>query len=95
MIDISSLDFEITDAIRSEIEGLQKTLSKHIPPNERIKVTLSKSAPDVFHVRMQAHYLGEDIVCDEDSHNFHKALEFCKNHFIKLADKRRDKIKKN
>ncbi len=93
MINISSRDFEITEAIRNEIEGLQSTLYKHIPDNERIKVTLSKAAPDVFHVHMQAHYLGDDIISDHESHNFHKALELCKDHFVKQLDKRRNKIK--
>jgi len=93
-IDISSLDFEITDSIRTEVESLEKSLAKYLTQKEKVKVTLSKTAPDIFNVRMQTHYLGEDIVCDHDSHNFHKALELCKNHFVKLAEKRRDKIKK-
>ena len=94
MINISSLDFTITPAIRTEITSLEPTLYKHIPETERIQVTLSKAAPDVFHVHMQAHYLGKDIISDHESHNFHKALEFCKEHFVKQIDKRRDKVQK-
>lgn len=94
MINISSRDFEITDAIRTEINNLEKTLYKHIPEGESIKFTLSKSAPDVFRVHMQCHYLGEDIISDHESHNYHKALELCKNHFVKQVDKRREKVQK-
>ena len=90
MINLSSRDFDITDAIREEVNSLGDSLYKHIPENERIKVTLSKVAPTVFHVHMQAHYLGEEIVSDHESHNFHKALELCKDHFIKQVDKRRN-----
>jgi ribosomal subunit interface protein len=92
MINISSRDFDITEAIREEITNMEASLYKHIPEEERIKVTLSKAAPDVFHVHMQAHYLGEDIISDHESHNFHKALELCKDHFVKQIDKRRDKV---
>lgn len=92
MINISSRDFEITDAIRTEIMNMETVLYKHIPENESIKVTLSKASPDVFHVHMQAHYLGEDIISDHESHDFHKALEFCKDHFVKQVDKRRNKV---
>lgn len=92
MIDITSRDFDLTDAIRTEIQAMGPNLYKHIPESEKIKVTLSKSAPDVFHVHMQAHYLGEEIVCDHESHNFHKALELCKDHFVRITDKRRNKI---
>ncbi len=94
MLNISSRDFEITEAIRTEVESLQDVLYKHMPEKERIKVVLSKAAPDVFHVHMQAHYLGEDIISDHESHNFHKALEFCKDHFVKQVDKRREKVQK-
>ncbi len=94
MINISSRDFEITDAIRTEVESLEEVLYKHMPEKERIKVVLSKAAPDVFHVHMQAHFLGEDIISDHESHNFHKALEFCKDHFVKQVDKRREKVQK-
>ena len=90
MINLSSRDFDLTDAIREEVNSLGDSLYKHIPENERIKVTLSKVAPTVFHVHMQAHYLGEEIVSDHESHNFHKALELCKDHFIKQVDKRRN-----
>lgn len=92
MINISSRDFDITEAIRAEINSMGDFLYKHIPEKERIKVTLSKAAPDVFHVHMQTHYLGEDIISDHESHNFHKALELCKDHFVKQIDKRKDKL---
>lgn len=92
MIDISSRDFDITDAIRTEIMNMEASFAKKFNADERIKVTLSKAAPDVFHVHMQAHYLGEEIVSDHESHNFHKALELCKEHFVKQVDKRRDKV---
>jgi ribosomal subunit interface protein len=93
MINLSSRDFDITDAIRTEVHNMEPVLYKHIPAEERIKVTLSKASPDVFHVHMQVHYLGEDIVSDHESHNFHKALELCKDHFVKQVDKRREKVK--
>ena len=93
MIDITSLDFDITDAIRTEINNMEPFLSKHISAEERVKVTLSKVSPTVFHVHMRTHYLGEDIVSDHESHNFHKALDLCKDHFVKQVDKRRNKIK--
>ena len=93
MITISSRDFEITEAIRTEVENLEPEIAKHMNGADHdIKVTLSKASPDVFHVHMQAHYLGEDIISDHESHNFHKALELCKNHFIKQVDKRRSKV---
>ncbi len=96
MINISSRDFDITDAIRTEVEELQPILTKHMSNEEgQVKVTLSKVAPSVFHVHMQTHYLGEDIISDHESHNFHKALELCKDHFVKQLDKRRDKVKNN
>lgn len=93
MIDISSLDFEITEAIRNEIMEIEPLLARHNIEEQRVKVTLSKPAPDLFRVQMKVHYLGEDIVSEHNSHNFHKALELCKDHFIKLADKRRSKMK--
>ena len=95
MFNISSRDFDITEAIREEIESMGPGLSKHLDDDHRISVTLSKDAPDVFKVHMQVHYLGEDIVSDHTSHNFHKALELCKDHFIKQIDKRRDKVQDN
>lgn len=94
MINISSRDFTITDAIRTEIMSLQPTFQKHMTERDNVKVTLSKAAPDVFHVHMQAHYLGEDIISDHESHNFHKALELCKDHFVKQLDKHRAKVQK-
>ncbi len=93
MIDIASLDFDITEAIRTEVEAMQGPLSKWIGEDERVKVTLKKAAPDVFQVNMQSHYLGEDIVSEHESHNFHKALELCKDHFIKQLGKRKDIVK--
>ena len=93
MIDITSLDFDITDAIRTEIQSMEPFLNKHISESDRVKVRLSKASPTVFRVHMQAHYLGEDIISDHESHNFHKALELCKDHFVKQVDKRRDKVK--
>ena len=92
MINISSLDFDLTDSIREEIMFLEPIFQKHLDDSSRVQVTLSKQAPDVFKVHMQTHYLGEEIVSDHESHNFHKALELCKVHFVKLADKRRDKV---
>lgn len=92
MINLTSLDFDITDAIRDEVEAMEPILLKHMSDKGNVKVTLSKSAPDVFHVHMQSHFLGEDIISDHESHNFHKALEFCKNHFVKQVDKRKDKV---
>lgn len=93
MIDITSKDFEITEAIRTEIESMEASLKKHMGEDERVKVTLSKTAPDAFNVHMQTHYMGEDIIADHESHNFHKALELCREHLIKQVDKRRDKVK--
>ena len=92
MIKISSRDFEITEAIRAEIEGMEPSLYRHIGEDHRISVTLSKEAPDVFKVHMQVHYLGEDIISDHSSHNFHKALDLCKDHFVKQIDKKRSKV---
>lgn len=92
MIDISSRDFDITDAIREEIMVMEPAFEKHFNDSARIQVTLSKEAPDVFRVHMQTHYLGEEIISDHESHNFHKALELCKDHFVKQADKHRDKV---
>ncbi len=93
MFEIASRDFELTDAIRTEIQNLEEPLSKHMNTKDTVKVTLSKSAPDVFHVHMQTHYMGEDIISDHESHNFHKALELCKDHLVKQIDKRRNKVK--
>ena len=92
MINISSRNFEITEAIRAEIESLESGFSKHIDDSHRISVILSKDAPNVFKVHMQTHFKGEEIVSDHSSHNFHKALELCKDHFIKQIDKRREKL---
>ena len=94
MIQLSSRDFEITEAIRTEVLGMEALLEKHMPRGGNIKVTLSKSSPTVFHVHMQSHFMGEDIISDHESHNFHKALELCKSHFIKQVDKRKDKVTK-
>lgn len=93
MIDIKSVDFSITDAIRYEIQSMQGVFEKHIPDKERIKVVLSKTAPDVFNVQIQSHYLGDDIVSNHEDSNFHKALESCKSHFIRLVDKRKSRIR--
>ncbi len=92
MFTISSRDFEITQAMREEIEGLKPSLTRHLPESEKVKVTLSKTSPDTFRVHMQVHYLGEEIVSDQESHNYHKALELCKDHFVKQVDKRREKV---
>ena len=94
MIEISSLDFKITDAIRSEIMFMEPLFQKHFSENTPVQVTLSKESPDVFKVHMHAHFLGEDITSNHSSHNFHKALELCKDHFIKMADKRKGKSQK-
>ena len=94
MINISSLNFEITEAIRNEIMGMEPFLNKHLGDPKNIRVVLSKVSPEVFSVHMQTHYLGEDIYSEHESHNFHKALELCKDHFVKQADKRRHKIQK-
>lgn len=93
MIDIKSVDFKITDAIRYEIQSMQDAFTKHISGNERIRVVLSKVAPDVFNVQMHSHFLGDEIISQSQSHNFHKALELCKNHFIRLVDKRKNRIR--
>lgn len=94
MINISSRDFEITEAIRAEIFNMEEIIYKHFPEDENIQIILSKSSPTVFHVHMQAHYLGEEITSDHESHNYHKALELCKDHFIRQVGKRRDRVKK-
>lgn len=93
MFEIASRDFDLTDAIKEEIESLQPMLTKHMQPEGPVKVTLSKASPTVFHVHMQARYMGEIIISDHESHNFHKALELCKDHFVKQVDKRREKVK--
>ena len=93
MFEIASRDFDLTDAIKTEIDNLKEPLSKHLNGDNTVRVTLSKTAPDVFHVHMQTHYMGDDIISDHDSHNFHKALELCKDHLVKQLKKRRSKIK--
>ena len=90
MIDISSRNFDITDSIRAEILSLEEGLYKHMPQDQKIRVVLSKSAPDVFHVHMQVHFMGTDIISEHESHNFHKAVELCKGHFVKQVDKKKD-----
>ena len=92
MIEVSSRDFDLTPAIRDEVMNMEDSFEKHLDDGTRIQVTLSKDAPDVFRVHMQAHYRGEDIISDHVSHNFHKALELCREHFVKQVDKRRQKL---
>jgi ribosomal subunit interface protein len=95
MIQLSSLDFDITDAIRTEVNNLQPILDKHMHTydDEVIHIKLSKTAPDSFLVNMHCHFMGDDIISHHESHNFHKALDLCKTHFLKQIDKRRSRLK--
>lgn len=89
MINISSLDFDITDSIRAEVQDVGESIKKHMRGEENLNITLSKTSPDVFKVNIQTHYMGEDINSHHESHNFHKALDLCCDHLIKLIDKRK------
>lgn len=89
MIKVSSRDFSLTDAVKEEVNTVGESIFKHMSSEDGVNITLSKESPTVFKVNIQSHYKGEDIVCHHESHNFHKALELCKDHFIKLVDKRK------
>ncbi|MCB0379210.1 MAG: HPF/RaiA family ribosome-associated protein, partial [Bdellovibrionales bacterium] len=75
--------------------SMEPILAKHFPEDETIHVTLSKTSPTSFKVGMQGHMKGENIVSHHESHNFHKALELCKDHFIKQVEKKKDIQKHN
>ena len=89
MINISSLDFSITESIRNEVQSMAETIKKHMRGEEKLDITLSKTSPDVFRVNIQTRFMGEDINSHHESHDFHKAMDLCKNHLIKLIDKKK------
>lgn len=89
MINISSRDFDLTEAIKTEVNGVGEFIFDHMGREEKVDIVLSKTSPTTFKVNIQAHYKGEDIVSNHESHNFHKALDLCKDHFLKLVDKKR------
>ena len=92
MLEVKSLDFSVTDAMETEIKGVETAIYKHLPENNPVQVTLSKASPDVFRVDIQTNYVGEKILSHHESHNFHKALELCKDHFIKMVVKKKGNL---
>ncbi|MEM7646930.1 MAG: HPF/RaiA family ribosome-associated protein [Pseudomonadota bacterium] len=91
MIQITSRDFTITPSIRDSINCMETSLRHYVTDGQSIKVILSKSAPDLFHVQMVSQYLGEDLSCHHESHEFYKAVELCREHFVKIANRRKEK----
>ena len=90
MINISSRDFDLTEAIKTEVNEMGEFIFDHLGKDEKVDIVLSKTSPTIFKVNIQARYRGENIISHHESHNFHKALDLCRDHFLKQIDKKRD-----
>lgn len=72
--DLACEHFELTDAIRSQVEDSLNHAEALIPPEERVHVMLSQDPPRQFRALMRVHSTGKDIVATSEGGDLYAAI---------------------
>lgn len=92
---VSGEDFEVTEAIHTEVHERAEQIQKHLKNEALIRFHLSQTAPSQFQVKIEVKYSDKFVVGHAEERDFHKSLNEAKAKVMRQIDDLHGRAKAN